>query len=139
MYFNPAFAGLTPQSTPNYALGFGSASTPAAMSIAYRASTVQSFTLQSLYYGCLGNPAHPAASVPVPCNITATGYKTGSPDAVAVQEFVFEPAAAAVRTAPLAEGTFEAAFQGLEHVTFARSPAAGTAFVFDNIVGTTLS
>lgn len=111
------------------------------MTIAYRASTVQSFTLQSLYYGCLGNPAHPTASVPVPCNITATGYKTGSPDAVAVQEFVFEPAAAAAaaRTVPLAEGTFEAAFQGLEHVTFARSPAAGTAFVFDNIVGTTLS
>lgn len=137
MYFNPAFAGLTPHSGPNYALGFGSTSTPAAMTTTYRGSTVQSFTLLSLYYGCLANPAHPAASVPVPCNITATGYKTGSPDAVAVQEFVFEPAAE--RAAPLAEGTFEAAFEGLEHVTFVRSPAAGTAFVFDNIVGTTPS
>lgn len=109
------------------------------MTISYRGSTVQSFTLSSLYYGCLGNPAHPAASVPTPCNITATGYKTGSPDAVTVQHFVFEPAAGGAQTAPLAFGGFEAAFEGLEHVTFARSPAANTAFVFDDIVGTTLS
>ena len=140
MYFNPAFAGLTAQSAPNYALAFGSASIPATMTTAYAHSTVESFALDSFYYGCLVDAAHPDSSLPVPCNITATGYAAGgsAEEPVAVQEFVYAPAAARW-TATLAFGSFDEAFRGLERVAFVRSPAKGTAFVLDNVVGTTLS
>ena len=52
---------------------------------------------------------------------------------VAVQTFDFEPAGG--WTSPLALGLFESTFQGLEHVTYVQSPAAGTQFFLDNIVG----
>lgn len=104
------------------------------MTISYSGSKVKSFALASLYYGCQTDLGQAAASVPVACNITATGYKAGSSTPVAVQEFEFSPATEL--TAPLAFGEFEAAFQGLENVTYAQSPATLTEFILDNIVGT---
>ena len=129
-----AAAGLIPQSKPNYAFGVGSASSPSAMTISYKGSKVQSLGLSSLYYGCETDLLQAAASVPVACNITATGYKAGSSKAVAVQAFKFSPVAGL--TAPMAFGKFTAAFQGLDTVTYVQSPATGTEFILDNIAGT---
>ena len=36
----------------------------------------------------------------------------------------------------MAFGTFKATFQGLNKVTYTQSPATGTEFILDNIVGT---
>ena len=126
--------GLVPQSTPNYAYGAGSAANPAAMSVSYQRSTVKSFGLTSLYYGCATIPPRGTASLPVRCSITATGYAADSAEAVAVQQFDFAPAGG--WEAPLALGQFESTFQSLEHVTYVQSPVAGTQFFLDNIVGT---
>ena len=104
------------------------------MTISYSGSKVKSFALSSFYYGCQTNLAQAAASVPVACNVTATGYKAGSSKAVAVQEFAFSPAEGLM--APLALGKLETAFQGLENVTYAQSPATLTEFLLDTIVGT---
>ena len=131
--FDTANDGLIPPSTPNYAYGAGSATNPAAMSVSYQGSTVQSFGLTSLYYGCAIIPPPGEASLPVPCSITATGYAAGSAEPVAVQQFEFSPAGG--WTAPLALGQFETTFQGLDNVTYVQSPGAGTQFFLDNIVG----
>ena len=133
LQFDTADDGLIPQSTPNYAYGAGSSTNPAAMSVLYRRSTVKSFGLTSFYYGCATIPPRGTASLPVRCSITATGYAAGSAEPVAVQEFDFAPAGG--WEAPLALGQFESSFQGLEHVTYVQSPAAGTQFFLDNIVG----
>lgn len=128
-----AAAGLIPQSKPNYIFGVGTATSPSAMTISYPGSKVKSFALSSLYYGCQTDLAQAAASVPVACNITATGFKAGSSKPVAVQVFAFSPSPGL--TAPLAFGTFEAAFQGLENVTYAQSPTTLTEFLLDNVMG----
>lgn len=112
------------------------------MTVLYQGSELSSFALSSLHYGCSTTLAGSAASLPVPCTITATGYSAGSLESgtlepVAVQEFVFSPAAA--WRVPLAFGRFDGAFQGLERVTYVQSPAAGTEFFLDNIVGTVSS
>ena len=104
------------------------------MTVSYPSSKVKSFALSSLYYGCQTNLAQAAASDPVACDITATGYKGGSSKPVAVQKFAFAPAKGLM--APLAFGKFEAAFQGLETVTYVQSPATLTEFILDNVVGT---
>ena len=104
------------------------------MTVSYPGSKVKSFALTSLYYGCETDLAQSAASLPVACNITATGYKAGSSTPVAVQEFAFSPAAG--ETAPLSFGKFETAFKGLENVTYTQSPATGTEFILDNVAGT---
>ena len=104
------------------------------MTSLYSGSKVKSFALTSFYYGCQTNLAQAAASDPVACTLTATGYKAGSSKAVAVQAFTFSPAAGT--TAPLAFGEFKAAFKGLDNVTYVQSPATGTEFLVDNIVGT---
>lgn len=129
-----AAAGLLVQSKPNYAFGAGTASSPAAMTISYPGSKVKSLALASTYYGCETNLGQAAASVPVACNITATGYKAGSSKPAAVQVFEFLPAEGT--TAPLAFGKFAAAFQGLETVDYAQSPATLTEFILDNVAGT---
>lgn len=104
------------------------------MTISYPGSKVKSFALASTYYGCETNLGQAAASVPVACNITATGYKAGSSKPAAVQVFEFLPAEGT--TAPLAFGKFAAAFQGLETVDYAQSPATLTEFILDNVAGT---
>ena len=100
------------------------------MTISYPDSDIESFALASFYYGCLITGK---ISLPVPCTITVTGYGAGSSEPVAVQTFTFSPAAGWV--VPLTFGVFGPAFQGLQHVTYVQSPAAGTEFVVDNIVG----
>lgn len=127
-------AGLIPESNPNVAFGVGSASSPSTMTISYPGSEVKSLALSSLYYGCLTNLGQAAASVPVACNITATGYKAGSSTPVVVQQFPFSPAAGL--KAPMTFGKFAAAFQGLENVTYAQSPSTLTEFLVDNVAGT---
>ena len=127
-------SGLTPQSKPNFVFGVGSASSPMGMTISYSGSKVKSFALSSFYYGCQTDLGQAAAEVPVACNVTATGYKAGSSKPVAVQTFPFTPAKGLI--APLAFGKFEAAFQGLENVTYAQSPATLTELILDTIVGT---
>ena len=104
------------------------------MTTVYTGSKVKSFSLTSLYYGCETNLGQSAASVPVPCTITATGYKAGSSNPAVTQVFTFSPAAGL--RAPMAFGTFKATFQGLNKVTYTQSPATGTEFILDNIVGT---
>ena len=104
------------------------------MTIAFAGSEAKSFALTSLFYGCETNLAQSAASDPIACTITASGYKAGSSKAVAVQAFSFSPAKGL--TAPMAFGTFSKAFKGLESVTYVQSPATGTEFILDNIVGT---
>lgn len=130
---DPATDGLVPQSSPNYAYGAGSATNPASISVVYRRSTVRSFALTSLYYGCATIPPPGAASLPVRCVVTVTGYEAGVGDPVAFQEFGFEPAGA--WEGPLTFGGFEEVFQGLEYVTFVQSPAVGTQFFVDNVIG----
>ena len=130
-----AVAGVPPESKPNYVFGAGTASSPAEMTISYTGSKVKSFALTSTYYGCQTNLAQAAASVPQNCTITATGYKKGSSKAVALEVFTYTVPEGAL-TAPLAFGKFGAAFTGLQTVTYAQSPATGTEFLLDNIVGT---
>ena len=132
-------SGVTPQSKPNFVFGVGSASSPMGMTTSYSGSKVKFFALSSFYYGCQTNLAQAAAEDPVPCNVTATGYKAGSSKPVAVQTFPFSPAKGLI--APLAFGKFEAAFEGLENVTYAQSPTVLTSLVLtelllDTIVGT---
>ena len=61
------------------------------------------------------------------------GYAAGSEEPVAVQQFDFLPGGG--WKSPLTLGRFDASFRGLEHVTYVQSPAGGTQFFLDNIVG----
>ncbi len=75
-----------------------------------------------------------AASLPVACTVTASGFRAGDATAVAVQEFAFAPAAG--WRVPLAGGGFDGAgWRGLERVTFAQSKGAGVDLVLDDVVG----
>ncbi|KAL6716072.1 hypothetical protein ACLMJK_007034 [Lecanora helva] len=130
-----AVAGVRPHSTPNYIFGVGTASSPAAQTVVYKDSPLRSLSLKSLYYGCQTNLGQAAASVPVSCTITATGFRAGKQ--VAKQDFKYSPAKGLF--ASLAFGEFNAAFRGLTNVTYAQSPSTLTEFLFDNIVGTTTS
>ena len=126
-----AVAGVLPQGKI-YIFGAGSSASPAAVTTSYTGSEVTSFALESLYYGCQTNLGQAAASIPVKCTITATGYRAGK--VVALQEFSFTPAKGL--QVPLAFGKFTSAFNNLQTVTYAQSPATGTEFLLDTIVGT---
>ncbi|MDI1484890.1 MAG: nucleolar DEAD-box protein required for synthesis of 60S ribosomal subunit [Ramalina farinacea] len=126
-----AVAGLLPQGKI-YIFGAGSSASPAEMTTSYTGSKIKSIALESLYYGCQTNLGQAAASLPVACTITATGYRNGA--VVAVQEFQFTPTNKV--KAPLAFGKFKSAFTNLQTVTYNQSPATGTEFLLDTIVGT---
>ena len=73
------------------------------------------------------------ASLPVRCSITAMGYHAGSVHPVAVQRFDFVPAGG--WRAMLALGMFGSEWTELQRVTFGQSPARGTQFFLDDVVG----
>ena len=127
-----SLAGVPPESEPNYAFGAGS---PAEMTISYPGSKVKSFALTSTYYGCETVSDQSVVSDPLNCTITATGYKAESSKAVALEVFTYTVKEGEL-TAPMTFGTFGSAFTGLQTVTFAPSPATGTNFHLDNVVGT---
>ena len=124
-------AGLRPQSKPIDIFGAGSSASPAAMTTSYTGSEVKSIALESFYYGCQTDLGQGAANDPVACTMTVTGYRAGA--VVAFQEFPFTPAKGL--QAPLAYGKFKPAFTNLQTVTYAQSPATGTEFLLDTIVG----
>lgn len=123
-------AGLIPESEPNFAFATGAG----AMTVSYPGSTVKSFALTSLNYGCKADLGQGLVSPPVSCTIKATGYGAGSSTPVVNQDFDFSPAAGLV--VPMDFGRFEAGFTGLENVTYAvETPATGVNMYLDNIVG----
>ena len=130
-----SLAGVPPESKPNYAFGAGSASSPSEMTISYLGSKVKSFALTSTYFGCETVSDQSVVSDPLNCTITATGYKAGSSKAVALEVFTYTVPEVVLMT-PMKFGTFGSAFTDLQTVTFTPSPATGTNFHLDNVVGT---
>ena len=129
-----ALAGLLPESKPNFAFAVGTAASPSEMTISYSGSKVKSFALSSTYFGCESNSGQGLASDPLNCTITATGYKSGSSKAVALEVFTYTVPEGVLK-APLSFGTFGPAFTGLQTVTYGSSPS-GTELHLDNVVGT---
>lgn len=96
----------------------------------YQESTIDHFTARSLYYSCTVASEETAESVPVACNISATGYDRNM-NAVASQTFVFVP------VMPLSNmifGNFSAAFKNLWHVDFSVTNNATTAAQIDDFI-----
>lgn len=109
------------------------------MSSQYTNSKTKSFALHSWYYGCVLAAKQGVVSTAKACNVTVTGYKAGSSTPVAKQDFVFTPQQAVDSMNPLSFGEFSSKFTNLVNVVFTVTPTTLTAFVIDNLVGTTTS
>jgi hypothetical protein len=81
--------GVVPHSGTNYA-GINVASQLAGtpmLTTNYASSNVESFRLESFYFGCVVQLANGATAVPTDCNINVTGYK-GSDNTISASEQV---------------------------------------------------
>ncbi|KUJ09569.1 uncharacterized protein LY89DRAFT_724016 [Mollisia scopiformis] len=97
----------------------------------YIESTLTSFTPKSFWYGCVYPFPYTAGSLPVDCNITATGFdKSGN--LVAKQSFEFSGNGSIIQDQNY--GTFQG-FSQVYSVAFGVSPIIAAALV-DNIIAT---
>ena len=131
-------AGVIPHSIPNVAL---SGRTPRSVISQYTNTKTASFALNSWYYGCVLADQQGVVSTAKACNVTVTGYKAGSSTPVAQQLFVFTPQEEVDVMNPPTFGTFSSKFSSsnLVNVTFNVQPSTLTAFIIDNLIGTTTS
>ncbi|TKA51589.1 hypothetical protein B0A55_12553, partial [Friedmanniomyces simplex] len=143
LYFNlnaldvgNGLAGVKPQSAPNVvAFDAIAAATEGDPSILadFDDSTVDSFNLQSFYFGCVVANAETAASVPVDCSITITGYRNGGE--VASQDADFTTGSLLTLVANMDKVTLSSEFSNVDKVTFAIDGVLDStldAVLFDN-------
>lgn len=87
-------------------------------------TTTRFFDFNSFYFGCVIGTLESAASAPVACTVTVTGYRFGVK--LASQSFSFNPGPAAV-TAPMTKANLGFAFNDVDKVTFSTSYAGSSA------------
>ncbi|CAK3803725.1 Herpes-BLLF1 multi-domain [Lecanosticta acicola] len=134
--FDGNHLGLAPHTYPDVAtFGAGTSSltnsTPL-ITADYIESTLTSFTARSFWYGCVLPSPYTAGSLPVACNITATGYsRDGHP--LAVQNFEFMTNGSVVQDQKF--GEFKG-FTNVRSVGFSVTPANIGAALIDNFIAT---
>lgn len=134
--FDGNHLGLAPHTYPSAAtFGAGTSSltnsTPL-ITADYIESTLTSFTARSFWYGCVLPSPYTAGSLPVSCNITATGYgKDGSK--IVSQEFGFKANGSVVQDQQF--GTFKG-FANVRSVGFEVVPKNIGAALIDNFIAT---
>ncbi|EME47694.1 hypothetical protein DOTSEDRAFT_77927 [Dothistroma septosporum NZE10] len=134
--FDGNHLGLAPHTYP-YAATFGAGTssltgqTPL-ISIDYIESTLSSFTPRSFWYGCVLPSPYTAGSLPVSCDITATGYsQTGAK--LASQTFAFKTNGSVVQDQNF--GTFKG-FSNIHSLGFSVSNSNEAAALIDNFIAT---
>lgn len=113
----------------------GSALGPGVVTAAYQYSPISYFQPYVFYYGCVAASGNGAASVPVSCTVTATGYNSKG-QKVTSQQFNYKPNGAVV--AQMTEGFFNQGWTGLQVRTleYTVSNNLTTAVLIDNMVAT---
>ncbi|KAH9838195.1 hypothetical protein Tdes44962_MAKER08199 [Teratosphaeria destructans] len=132
--------GLAPHTYPDAAtFGAGvdslTGATPV-ISARYVESTIEGFTPRSWWYGCVLPSPYTAGSLPVGCDITATGYSRAG-EAVASQTFPFVANGSMVQDQEF--GTFSGAFAGIYDLGFSVTSHNTTivaAALVDNFIAT---
>lgn len=116
-------------------LDVGSASAlngPGIVTSKYQYSPISYFTPYVFYYGCVAADANGVASVPVSCNITATGLTSGK--TVYTETFTYTATGALLQ--PMDLGYFNSGWVGLKVDTlqFVVSNNLTTGALIDNLV-----
>lgn len=134
--FDGNHLGLAPHTYP-YAATFGAGTssltgqTPL-ISIDYIESTLSSFTPRSFWYGCVLPSPYTAGSLPVSCNITATGYSQAG-EQLASQTFAFMTNGSVIQDQNF--GTFKG-FNNIYSLGFSVSNPVAAAALIDNLIAT---